>query len=88
MANSNPEAENVDGAAAERLRGFIKRLENLEEEKAEVQGHLKDVLAEAKGEGFDTKIIKTVMKIRKMKPEERQEIESLTELYLNAIEVA
>ncbi len=86
MANS--EVENVDGAAAERLRSFIKRLENLEDEKSEIQGHLKDVLSEAKGEGFDTKIIKTVMRIRKMKPEERQEFENLTELYLSALEAA
>ena len=78
----------VDSAAAERLRSFITRLENLEEEKKEVLSNMKEVLDEAKGEGFDTKIIRKVMTLRKLKPSEREEIESLTELYLNALEAA
>lgn len=78
----------VDSAAAERLRSFITRLENLEDEKKEVLSNMKEVLDEAKGEGFDTKIIRKVMTLRKLKPSEREEIESLTELYLNALEAA
>ena len=77
---------NVDSATANRLTSFIKRLENLEEEKKEIMSHMKEVLDEAKSEGFDTKIIRKVMSLRKMKPSEREEIENLTELYLNALE--
>ena len=80
------EETNVDATTANRLTSFIKRLENLEEEKKEVMNHMKEVLDEAKSEGFDTKIIRKVMSLRKMKPSEREEIESLTELYLNALE--
>lgn len=76
----------VDPATAERLRSFISRLENLEEEKKEVLNNMKEVLDEAKSEGFDAKIIRKVITLRKLKPSERQEIEALTETYLNAIE--
>lgn len=78
----------VDPATAERLRSFISRLENLENEKKEVLQGMKEVLDEAKSEGFDTKIIRKVLMLRKLKPAEREEIESLTETYLNAIESA
>ncbi|MEM6603379.1 MAG: GapR family DNA-binding domain-containing protein [Pseudomonadota bacterium] len=78
--------QTVDASTAERLRSFISRLENLEEEKKELMQNMKEVLDEAKSEGFDTKIIRKVMSLRKMKPSEREEIESLTELYLSAIE--
>ncbi|MFT6072848.1 MAG: hypothetical protein ACJARD_001166 [Alphaproteobacteria bacterium] len=77
----------VDGAAAERLRSFISRLENLDNEKKELLNHNKEVLDEAKNEGFDTKVIRKVMALRKMKPAEREELESLTDLYLQAVEV-
>ena len=76
----------VDSTTANRLTSFIKRLENLEEEKKEIMNHMNEVLDEAKSEGFDTKIIRKVMSLRKMKPSEREEIENLTELYLNALE--
>ncbi len=76
----------VDGAAAERLRSFISRLENLDSEKKELLNHTKEVLDEAKSEGFDTKVIRKVMTLRKMKPSEREELESLTDLYLQAVE--
>lgn len=76
----------VDGAAAERLRSFISRLENLENEKRELMTSSKEVLDEAKNEGFDTKVIRKVMTLRKMKPAEREELESLTDLYLQAVE--
>ena len=78
----------VDPATAERLRSFVSRLENLEEEKKEVLNNMKEVLDEAKSEGFDAKIIRKVITLRKLKPSERQEIEALTETYLNAIEEA
>lgn len=74
-----------DNATAQRLKSFVTRLENLEEEKKEILNHMKEVLDEAKSEGFDTKVIRTVLKLRTMKPSEREEIENLTELYLNAL---
>lgn len=75
----------VDSSTAERLRSFISRLENLEEEKRELTSTIKEVMDEAKSEGFETKIIKKVIALRKMKPSEREELENLTELYLNAV---
>ena len=79
---------NVDGAttvAADRLRSFIERVERLEEEKATIMNDVKEVYAEAKGEGYDVKILRKVVSIRKMDRAERQEQEALLELYLSAI---
>jgi len=81
-------AEGVVGArtfAAERLRSFIERVERLEEEKAAIQGDVKEVYAEAKGEGYDTKILRQVVRLRKMDRAQRQEQEALLELYLSAL---
>jgi uncharacterized protein (UPF0335 family) len=71
--------------AAERLRSFIERVERLEEEKAAIQGDVKEVYAEAKGEGYDTKVLRQVVRLRKMDRAQRQEQEALLELYLSAI---
>jgi uncharacterized protein (UPF0335 family) len=71
--------------AAEQLRSFIERLETLEEEKMNTQTLIKEVFAEAKGQGFDPKIMRQVMKLRKMEQEERQEQEHLLDLYCHAL---
>jgi uncharacterized protein (UPF0335 family) len=71
--------------AAERLRSFIERVERLEEEKAAIMGDVKEVYAEAKGEGYDTKTLRQVVRLRKMDRAERQEREALLELYLSAL---
>ncbi len=79
---------NVDGAstvAADRLRSFIERIERLEEEKAAIMADQKEVYAEAKGEGYDSKILRQVIRIRKMDRADRQEQEALLELYLAAL---
>jgi uncharacterized protein (UPF0335 family) len=73
------------GVTAERLRSFIERVEKLEEEKSEVQEQIKEVLGEAKGEGFDVKIIRQLLRLRKMKPHDRAEQEELLETYKAAI---
>lgn len=81
-------AEAVPGArtvAADRLRSFIERVERLEEEKATILGDMKEVYAEAKGEGYDTKILRQVIRLRKMDRAQRQEQEALLELYLSAL---
>jgi uncharacterized protein (UPF0335 family) len=80
--------KNADGAttiAAERLRSFIERVERLEEEKAVIAGDVKEVYAEAKGEGYDTKTLRQVIRLRKMDRAERQEREALLDLYLSAL---
>jgi len=78
----------VGGISSVQLRSFIERIERLEEEKAEVAEQIRDVLAEARGMGFDAKIMRQVLKIRKMKIQERQEQEELLDLYLAALDMA
>jgi uncharacterized protein (UPF0335 family) len=76
------------GVAGDRLRSFVERIEHLEEELKELNEQKKDVFNEAKGEGFDVKILKEVIKLRKQDKEERDERDSLLDLYLHAIETA
>jgi uncharacterized protein (UPF0335 family) len=78
-------AEVTGGVSAEQLRSFIERLENLEEEKRAVQEQLKEVFAEAKGEGFDVKVIRQILRLRRQKPHERAELDELLEVYKNAL---
>ena len=67
------------------LRQFIEKIERLEEEKLELMNTIREVFAETKAIGFDTKTMKQVLKIRKMKQEERVEQEELLALYLQAL---
>lgn len=67
------------------LRQYIEKVERLEEEKAELMDAIREVFAEAKGNGFDIKIMKQVLKMRKMKQEELMEQEELLTLYLQAL---
>ncbi|MEO1331254.1 MAG: DUF2312 domain-containing protein [Pseudomonadota bacterium] len=71
--------------AAGQLRSIIERVERLEEEKKEVADQIKEVFAEAKANGFDTKTLRKVIALRKKKPEERSEEEAMLDLYLNAL---
>ena len=75
----------VGGIAGERLRSFIERIERLEEERRALSGDIKEVYAEAKGNGFDTKILRKVVRMRKQDKAKRQEEEALIDLYLSAI---
>lgn len=77
--------DDVGGIAADRLRSFIERIERLEEEKKGLADDIKDIYAEAKGTGFDVKIIRQVVRLRKKAKEERQEEEELLELYKAAL---
>ncbi len=72
-------------AAQTRLRTIIERIERLELDKAAVANDLKEVYAEAKGEGFDVKILRKIVRIRKMDAAKRTEEEALIDLYLSAI---
>jgi uncharacterized protein (UPF0335 family) len=78
-------APDSGGVAAERLRSFVQRIERLEEDKAGLAQDLKEVYAEAKGEGFDTKVLRKLISLRKRDPQQRREEEELLELYLSAI---
>jgi uncharacterized protein (UPF0335 family) len=73
------------GVSSDRLRSFVKRIEKLAEDKAAVGEDLKEVYAEAKGTGFDTKIIRKIVSIRKMEVEKRREQDELIELYKSAL---
>lgn len=75
----------TDNVSAEQLRLFIERIETLEEEKKGIADDIKDVYAEAKGTGFDTKTMRTLVRLRKMERAERQEAEALLETYKAAI---
>lgn len=74
--------------ADEQLLLFIERIERLEEEKKGMADDIKDVFAEAKGQGYDGKTMKRLIALRKMSPEDRQEADMLLETYKNAIGLA
>jgi uncharacterized protein (UPF0335 family) len=70
---------------AEELRQFIERIEQLDAEKADLAEQAKDVMAEAKGRGYDTKVIRKVIALRKRKPDEIAEEEAIMEMYKAAL---
>ncbi len=76
---------NVGGIAGDQLASYIERIERLEEEKATLQNDMKEVFAEAKGNGFDVKIMRQILKLRKMQAADRSEQEELLELYKRAL---
>ncbi len=77
----------VGGIAADRLRSLIERIERLEEEKKAISSDISDIYAEAKSAGFDAKIMKTVIKLRKMDSSDRDEQELLLETYCKALDL-
>lgn len=74
-----------DGVAHDQLRSLIERIERLEDEKAAIGDDIREVYAEAKGNGFDAKIMRQVIKIRKQDAAERQEAETIRDLYMHAL---
>jgi uncharacterized protein (UPF0335 family) len=81
-------AAKTGGIASDRLKSLIERIERLESEKAALAGDIREVYAEAKGTGFDTKIMRQVIKLRKLEPADRQEQGHLLELYSRAVGLA
>lgn len=75
----------VGGIAADRLKSFIERIERLEEEKTSLANDVREVYAEAKGTGFDTKVMRQIVKLRKMESSDREEQEHLLDLYKRAV---
>jgi uncharacterized protein (UPF0335 family) len=76
---------NIGGISGQHLRQFIERIERLEEEKKSIAEDIKEVYAEAKGNGFDTKVMRKVISIRKIEPTELEEQETLLDLYKAAL---
>ncbi|SFP12494.1 Uncharacterized conserved protein, UPF0335 family [Cohaesibacter marisflavi] len=79
---------NTGGVAADQLRAFVERIERLEEEKKALSDDIKDVYAEAKGNGYDVKVMRQVVQMRKQDSNVRQEMEALLDLYLHAMGMA
>ncbi len=73
------------GVDAGRLKSLIQRIEKLEEEKANIANDIKEVFSEAKSAGYDVKILRQVIRIRKMDKADRDEMDELLELYLSAL---
>ncbi len=85
MSDASAASDVLSGQAQGQLKSIIERIERLEEDKSAVMEDLKEVYAEAKGTGFDTKIIRKVVRLRKQDRAKRQEEEAILDLYLSAI---
>ena len=86
MLEKNPIA--TESVAGDQLKAFIERIERLEEEKAGIAGDIREIFAEAKGNGFDTKAMRKIIAMRKKDFSERQEEEAILELYMQALGMA
>jgi uncharacterized protein (UPF0335 family) len=84
----DPTAPTTETVAAGQLRAFIERIERLEEEKKTIADDIKEVFAEMKGTGFDTKAVRQIIRMRKQDQAERQEAEAILELYMTALGMA
>ncbi len=73
------------GLAADRLRSIVERIERLEEERKALASDIKDIYAEAKSAGFDVKVLRQLIRIRKQEPAEVEELETLLDVYRRAL---
>jgi uncharacterized protein (UPF0335 family) len=80
--------DNTNSVAADQLKSIIERIERLEEEKKAIADDIKDVYGEAKANGFDNKILRKIVALRKKDHAERKEEEAIMELYLEALGMA
>ncbi len=85
MADDSSSLTSINTSAQGKLKSLVERIERLEEDKAAVSTDLKEVYAEAKGEGFDAKILRKVVRLRGQDTAKRAEEEALIELYISAI---
>jgi uncharacterized protein (UPF0335 family) len=76
------------GIAGDRIRSFVERIEQIETELKELTEAKKEVFSEAKGEGFDTKVLKEIIKLRKQDQDERDEHDTLLDVYVRAMDQA
>lgn len=82
---NNETTNNVGGVAADRLRSIIDRIERLEDERKALGSDIRDVFTEAKSAGFDVKVIKQLLKLRKQEPAEVEEQETILDAYRRAL---
>ena len=85
MSDDSAHGDILNQAAQGQLKSIIERIERLEQEKSEIAEQIKEVFAEAKGNGFDVKILRKVVRIRKQDRAKRLEEESILDLYLSAM---
>lgn len=85
MADESLPIETIDAASGGKLKSLVERIERLEEDRAAVASDLREVYAEAKGEGFDTKIVRKVVRLRGQDRAKRAEEETLIDLYMAAL---
>lgn len=83
--SQNDADTDVGGIAADRLRSIVERIERLEEERKGLANDIKDIYAEAKSAGFDVKVVRQIISIRKKEPAEVEEQETLLDLYRRAL---
>ncbi len=82
---SGPGHNSGTDAADDRLRLFVERVERLEEEKKGIADDIRDVYSEAKANGYDAKIMRQIVRLRAMKPDDRREMEAVLDVYKNAL---
>ena len=80
-----PDGQADKGISAQRLKSFIQRIERLEEEKKAISDDIRDVYAESKGNGYDVKALRAIVRLRKQDPNERAEAETILETYMQAL---
>lgn len=84
-SDSNTSTDNV---AADELRQFIDRIERMNEEKAAISADIKEIFEEAAGRGYDCKVLRLIVRIRKQDPNERAEQKAILQLYMGALGMA
>lgn len=84
-ADAKPGEVKTGGIAADRLRSLVERIERLEEERKALANDIKDIYAEAKSAGFDVKVLRQLIRIRKQEPAEVEEQETLLDVYRRAL---
>ena len=88
LAHDSKDVEGTKGFATGKLKSFIERIERLEEEKTALGADIREVYSEAKGQGFDSKVMRKVVALRKLETADRQEQEALLDLYMDALGLA
>ena len=84
-SQSAPREEASVNFAKDQLKSIVERIEKLEEEKKAISEDIRDVYAEAKGNGFDVKALRTIVRLRKIEPTEREEQDAILETYMHAL---
>jgi uncharacterized protein (UPF0335 family) len=85
VAGSSDHADVLNSTAQNQIRSIIERVERLEQEKAEISEQVKEVYAEAKGNGFDVKVLRQLVRLRKVDRAKRLEMEAILDLYMQAV---